>query len=94
MALPAEGSFEERLKAAAGEAAPQLTARGLPHGSPAAILVSSAAMGAVGLIKMLPGLNKVRSICRLLICCLAWGSIDMITATALNILRMPPLLTW
>ncbi|EIE21356.1 hypothetical protein COCSUDRAFT_56575 [Coccomyxa subellipsoidea C-169] len=65
VALPAEGSFEERLKAAAGEAALQLTARGLPHGSPAAILVSSAAMGAVGLIKMLPGLNKECRIAKL-----------------------------
>ena len=60
VALSGEGSFEERLKAATGEAASQLTGRGLPPGSPAAILVSSAAMGAVSLIKFLPGLNKVR----------------------------------
>ncbi|CAL8463198.1 g2732 [Coccomyxa elongata] len=65
VALPEEGSFEDWLKLAAGSSAAQLAGEGLPPGSPAAILVSSAAMGAVGLIKLLPGLNKVCRIAKL-----------------------------
>lgn len=60
-ALPPAGSLEERLKALApgGRWQEAFCSREGPKGSPTLLLVSPSAIGAVGLIKMLPTFNKV-----------------------------------
>jgi hypothetical protein len=60
MELPnLDAGLEARLTFACADFLPELRGRGLPTGSPAAIMISAAAMGAVDLIKKLPALNKV-----------------------------------
>ncbi|KAL4458979.1 hypothetical protein ABPG75_013844 [Micractinium tetrahymenae] len=58
--LPAAGSLEERLKALApgGQWQEAYCSREGPKGSPSLLLVSPSAIGAVGLIKLLPAFNK------------------------------------
>jgi hypothetical protein len=58
--LPASrGGLEAQLLAACKDFLPEVQGRGQPAGSPAVIMISPAAMGAVNLIKQLPTLNKV-----------------------------------
>lgn len=60
-ALPAAGDLEDRLKALApgGQWREAFCSREGPKGSPTLLLVSPSAIGAVGLIKLLPAFNKV-----------------------------------
>lgn len=69
-----EGGFEAQLQAACADFLPEIMGHGLPAGSPAVIMISPAAMGAVKLIKKLPGLNKVcHTPCQSIpLVCLSW----------------------
>ena len=55
------GSLEESLRRVAGEHKDELEGRGLPNGSPSALIICVAAMGCLSMIKKMPELNKVIS---------------------------------
>ncbi len=59
MASVSEGeSLEESIRSIAGKHAAELEGRGMPNGSPAALMICAAAMSCVHMIKKLPRLNK------------------------------------
>ena len=55
------GSLEESLRRVAGEHKDELEGRGLPNGSPSALIICVAAMGCLSMIKKMPELNQVKS---------------------------------
>ena len=53
--------LEESLRRIAGGHKGELEGRGLPNGSPSALMVCAAAMGCISIIRKLAELNKVKS---------------------------------
>ena len=54
------GGLEESLRRVAGDHKEELEGRGLPNGSPSALMICAAAMGCIGMIRKMAVLNKVR----------------------------------
>ena len=52
------GALEESIRSIAGAHAGELEGRGLPNGSPAALIICAAAMSCVHIMKKLPRLSK------------------------------------
>ena len=58
-AISEDEVLEERVQSIAADFREELQGRGLPNGSPAALIICAAAMSCVHIMKKLPNLNKV-----------------------------------
>ena len=56
-----QGHWKRACGGVAGEHKDELEGRGLPNGSPSALIICVAAMGCLSMIKKMPELNKVKS---------------------------------